>query len=337
MTGPAYFFDAHLDLAYLAQTGREMLSAPPTDPKNPGALTLTSLAAGNVRRAVATVFVQPRGPDASGHAVEGPWCYSSIEEAYQASRAQIQCYRAWQKAGHVTIADSGEKNITSRLDLLLLLEGAAGIRTVDDLAEFYADGLRILALTWVAGTQWAGGDQSGGDVTPAGLRLLAKADALGMLHDVSHLSERAFWTVLENAQRPKLASHSNCRSLLPGKQHPERHLSDQQIRALAQAGGVMGINLFAKFLNSSGHATILDVVRHIQHVVDLTGRTDVVGLGSDMDGGFSALELPEGIRRPADLGKIGEALAAAGFTDAQIEQFAWRNWHELFMQAGILH
>ncbi len=331
------FFDAHLDLAYLAETGRDMLAQPPVSRDHPAALTLLSLAEGNVQRAAATVFVQPRGPDASGNNINGPWCYSSIEEAHQQSLRQIRQYQQWEAAGHLTIADRSAPITASPLEVVLLLEGAAGIRSVDDMADFYTLGIRILALTWVGGNQWAGGDQSGGDVTTEGLKLLARADNLGMVHDVSHLSERAFWTVLENTYRPKIASHSNCRGLLSGKQHPERHLSDQQILALAKTDCVIGINLFAKFLVSGGPATLTDVVRHIEHIVQLTGRTYIVGLGSDMDGGFSALDLPAGITRPADLWKIGEALAGAGFTDQHIEQFAWNNWDHFFKRAKLMH
>ncbi len=332
----ARYFDAHLDLAYLAETGRDMLSAPKDDHDYPAALTLKTLFASPVRRVVATIFVQPRGRDSSGHDVDGAWCYSSVREAYEQSLSQIQRYHQWSRAGLLNLAGGTSATSSARLEVLLLLEGAAGVRSVEDLTLFYKNGIRILALTWVNGTRWAGGDQSGGDVTADGLNLLAHADSLGMIHDVSHLSEQAFWTVMEKAQRPKIASHSNCRSLLPGKQHPERHLSDQQIVALVRQNGVIGINLYARFLVSTGPAQIQDVVRHVQHIVDLTGRTDIVGLGSDMDGGFSALDLPQGIRRPADLPKISEALSAAGFTDQHIEQFAWSNWNTFFQNAGLL-
>ncbi len=330
------FFDAHLDLAYLAETGRDMLDDPPHESDGPAALTLKSLADSRVRSAVATVFVQPRGRDDSGENIDGSWCYSSPQEAYEQSMRQMDRYEQWHGDGHVVLMDRSRTTLAEKLELLLLLEGGAGLRSVDDLDDFYRRRIRILGLTWVNGTRWAGGDQSGGDVTVDGFALLKRADALKMVHDVSHLSEQAFWTVMEKAVRPKIASHSNCRSLLPGKKHPERHLSDAQIKALANAQGVIGINLFSRFLVSTGTAAIQDVVRHIQHIVELVGRTDIVGLGSDMDGGFSALDLPEGIRSPADLEQICDALADAGFTNAQIEQFAWSNWNSFFSKAGML-
>ena len=330
------FFDAHLDLAYLAETGRDMLDYPPNAADNPAALTLKSLAESRVRRAVATVFVQPRGRDDSGGYIDGSLGYRSPQEAYEQSVRQMNRYDQWRADGHVILMDGSPTAISEKLELLLLLEGCGGIRDVDDLDDFYHRSIRILALTWVNGTRWAGGDQSGGDVTADGLTLLNRADELKMVHDVSHLSEQAFWTVMEKTTRPKMASQSNCRSLLPGKKHPERHLSDAQISALAGVQGVIGINLFSRFLVSSGAAAIHDVVRHIQHIVELVGRTDIIGLGSDMDGGFSSLDLPAGIRGPADLEQICDALADAGFTDGQIEQFAWSNWNTFFSKAGLL-
>ena len=89
----------------------------------------------------------------------------------------------------------------------------------------------------------------------------------------------------------KIASHSNCRALLPGKKFPERNLSDEQIRALADSGGIIGINLFSPFLVGSNGATaqragVEHVLQHIKHIEDLTGRRDCLALGSDFDGGY---------------------------------------------------
>jgi len=114
----------------------------------------------------------------------------------------------------------------------------------------------MVALAWAEGSRWAGGDQSGGDITPDGKRLVARVDGLGITHDVSHLSEKAFWTLLDTARGPIVASHSNCRALLPDAKNPERHLSDAQIRALAARGGKIGINFFARFLIPAAELSI---------------------------------------------------------------------------------
>ncbi len=360
-----HWFDGHLDLAYLAQRGRDMRANPTAirEETGPAAVTFPALARGLIRRAIATVFVQPRGVDSQDQAVDGPWCYDTPAQAFAASLAQLEIYRRWHADGTLRLAHgvapksaAGRPGAASRqpprkqsgavplstgnleppLEVMLLLEGAPGARSPEDLHTFYSLGVRILALTWVGVTSWAGGDQSGGDVTPAGRRLLALADQLAMVHDVSHLSEAAFWQVMECAERPKIASHSNCRALLTAARHPERHLSDQQIRALADGGGMIGINLYSHFLASRRPARVADVVRHVSHVLDITGRDDGIGLGSDMDGGFSADELPAPIRGPADLARLGEALHRAGLSDRQIEGFAFGNWERFFRRAGML-
>ena len=151
-----------------------------------------------------------------------------------------------------------------------------------------------------------------------------------MVHDASHLSERAFWELFDSAGRPKIASHSNCRVLLPGKQYPERHLSDDQIRAIANAGGMIGINLFSKFLIPSGRATIADVITHIKHMSQLAGRADFIGLGTDMDGGFNADGLPGELDHPRHLDRLRDAMAKANFSDADINGFAYDNWNTFF-------
>ncbi len=333
---PHHWFDCHLDLAYLAQNGRDMLREPPGPdaPGGPGAVTLRSLRLGGVTRAAATIFVQRRGPDADGQNVDGPWCWSDPDEAHRVSLAQFDIYDNWRTHNYIYIPKLDRH--AAPLGILILIEGAAGIRSIDDLQLFYRRGARLLAMTWVDGTRWAGGDQSGGDITAEGRGLIAAADDLAMVHDASHLSEAAFWTLLATARRPVIASHSNCRSLLPGKKHPERHLSDPQIQALASAGGMIGLNLFSNFLASGRPATLADAIAHLQHIVELTGRTDIIGLGSDMDGGFTADKLPAPLRRPADLELLTDALHAVGFSDEHIRGFRHENWERFFTGAGLI-
>lgn len=330
--GKLYWFDAHLDLAYLAQTGRN-LRLENQDPA--AAVSLPALSQGRVLRTLATIFVQRRiTPETAPDAVDGPWCYGDYQQAHQACSAQLDIYGQWQQVGLMRIlpaaGDAHAPGEAAPLEAILLLEGAAGVRTLDDLHEFARRHVRVLALTWVDGTPWSGGDHSGTDITPEGRDLVALADTLGMFHDVSHLSEKAFWTLLDIGRNAKMASHSNCRSLLPGKPYPQRHLSDGQIKALAKSGGMIGINLFSKFLVAAGRATMNDVVAHIEHITQLTGRSDVIGLGSDMDGGFDATMLPENLDHPRHFHRLAEALAGRGFGDREIAGFAHLNWEHFF-------
>ncbi len=328
---PLPWFDGHLDLTYIALHGRD-LTRESTDcggSLQPPTLTFTSLRAGGVRAAYSTLFVRRKTAD-----VSGDFCFTTAEEAFAAARRQVKMHRVWEAAGEIELAGAEEKNTKEKkkkmgLKVTLAMEGAACLRGLEDVQVFYDAGVRIVSLAWAEGSPWAGGDQSGGDITPEGRRLIARLDELGIMHDVSHLSERAFWTLLEIAAGPVVASHSNCRSLLPGAKHPERHLSDEQIRALAaRPGGKIGINLFARFLVPAEElarrqATAADVVRHMTHIEQVAGRRDLLALGSDFDSGFGADLLPADVQGPGELWRLAEALSAAGWSDEEIAGFAW--------------
>jgi membrane dipeptidase len=347
------WFDGHLDLTYIADHGRDLTKdASDGGTPSPAAVTFPALRNASVAAAVSTLFVRrrvPGDPARNADPVNGPYCFDTPDQAHAAALRQLDMHAAWEQAGWIERAAHGPMPprptdgcaAFAPLRVTLAMEGAACLRTVDDLDPFVAAGVKSVALAWAEGSAWAGGDATGGDVTPDGRRLIRRLDDLGVVHDVSHLSERAFWTLLETAAPAAriIASHSNCRSLLPGAKSPERHLSDDQIRALAArergGGGVIGVNLFARFLippDELKHrrATIADVVRHVEHIARLTGSRRGIALGSDMDSGFTTDLLPEDLTHPTHLPRLADALAAAGWSDADIDQFAWRAWSTLY-------
>ncbi|MGN6369595.1 MAG: dipeptidase [Phycisphaerae bacterium] len=340
------WFDGHLDLAYLAQHGRDLTRSAESSGGGlqPAAVTFPELKKGNVRAAFATLFVQPRVDEATAKGrnedpLTGPWTYTTPTEAFAAATAQIGIYQQWARSGLVDlVAGANRWGGSDRLKIVLLLEGADCLRTLHDLRDFVDAGVRIVSLAWRWGNTWSGGDSSGGDVTPLGRQLLTEIDRLGCVHDLSHLSDAAFWTVLNTTKNRKIASHSNARTLLPGKQFPERNLSDEQIRELAQAGGLIGINLFSPFLNSDpavSRAGIHDVLRHIRHIEQIAGRRDVLALGSDFDGGYPRTSWAENLDGPALLQNLADALAATGWSDAEIHRFAWQNWADVLTSIGV--
>ena len=223
----------------------------------PATVTFPALRDAGVTRAVSTLFVRRKTAE-----VAGDYCFNTPDEAHAAALQQLALHRAWEESGHLDLADlvptqskikNQKSKIASPLRVHLAMEGAAPIRHLDDADVFYKAGVRMVSLAWAEGTAWAGGDQSAqdeGDLTPEGRALVARLDMLGVIHDVSHLSERAFWSLLEIARGPVVASHSNCLALLPGAKYPQRHLSDAQIRALAaRPNSRIGINLFARFIS----------------------------------------------------------------------------------------
>jgi membrane dipeptidase len=165
---------------------------------------------------------------------------------------------------------------------LLSLEGADSLRGQRwALRLLHRLGLRLLGLTWNHANWAADGvmEPRGGGLTAAGRRLVAECEALGILLDVSHLAERGFWDLADMAGRPFFASHANARSVCD---HP-RNLTDDQIRAVIAAGGVIGVTFVPEFLTDRGDATIDDVLRHVERICELGGANHL-GFGSDFDG-----------------------------------------------------
>jgi membrane dipeptidase len=139
---------------------------------------------------------------------------------------------------------------------------------------------------------------------------------LGMLIDVSHLSDRGFYDVAELSKQPFVASHSNARSLTPHS----RSLTDDMIKVLADHGGVIGLNFCGAFLGDSEISRVEDMVSHILHIRQV-GGTEVIALGTDFDGISPELEIED----MGQIGKLIRALERAGFTDAELDKFLWQN------------
>lgn len=322
------WFDAHLDLAYLAECGRDM-DAPIErcgGPDLPAAVTLRSLCEGRVAACLGTIFTEADGSDAVGYPA------GNAEAAHACGVRQLGWYRRWwadSKAGRKGSRDRGiEGSSEEQTRILILMECADPIRSVSELDWWVERGVVAIGLAWARGSRFAGGNlNSGVGLNADGRSLLARMEESGVVHDLAHLSQRATEESLALPGRV-IASHSNCRALLGGEN--ERHVTDETIRAIAGRGGVIGLNLFGKFLRPEmkpgERATIDDAVRHVEHVVQQVGHTRSVGLGSDMDGGLSALMLPDEIDSPGDLWRLAEALSARGWSNTDVELFAWGNW-----------
>lgn len=353
------WFDAHLDLACLALNRRDMLVPLPADTANigpfaPASVTLPELAAGNVRFALATAFTEPDGDDAVAYPA------GDAQRAHAVGRAQIEAYLTWRDLGLVSIdvpaclrTEPGigeirggmgvgsvvpvplEKRIARLAPMLhigILIEGADPIRTPDELSWWRQQGACAVGLTWARMSRYAGGNTTTEGITDLGRALVKEIDRLGLVHDASHLSDKAFFDLLDLTDRRIIASHSNCRAIVDPSGTNQRHLTDEQVRAIVQRGGVIGLNLFSRFLHpaSSGpqgrRATVSEAIAHVERICDLAGSRAHVGLGSDADGGFSALALPEGIDRPRHFDKLADALSARGWSDDEVAGFAWKNW-----------
>ena len=208
---------------------------------------------------------------------------------------------------------------------LLSIEGAEQIEcSVDKLRIAYEKGVRIIHLCWNYDNALTGSATEGqGGLTEAGYAFAKEALALGMVIDLSHISERAFWDVLELTDRPVLAGHSDA----AGVQPHVRNLTDEQFAALAKRGGVAGLNLSPRFL---GHGKDIDaVVAHAEHFLALGGEK-AVGLGTDLDG---VAELPAGLTGIQDFGKLYEAMLRKNWTEAQVRAIFFDNLNDFFGRA----
>lgn len=314
------WIDGHLDLAYLAVEGRDLTAEePPPD----GCITLPALRDAGVRVVLGTIYTAPGDEGAYGYRD-----VCDVEGAARAGAAQLDVYERWERDGAISIIRTrGDLDATTRPPaVVLLMEGADPIRDADEVSRWHDRGLRFVGLTWARGTRYAGGNGGGGSLTPAGRDLVAALDEVGIVHDASHLSDESFDDLLGLATGTIVASHSNARALAG---NDERHLRDEQIRAIGARGGVVGLNLYAGFLASGRPATIDDCVAHVQHVAATMGHRRGVALGSDMDGGFGASRLPEGLRRPSQLESLAAALRADGWSDEDVDGFRAGNWRRL--------
>lgn len=204
-----------------------------------------------------------------------------------------------------TAQDLVKANKAQKCAAFLSLEGAEGIGCdegrLEELKEF---GFSTINLTWNSANDLAGSCHTGEGLTAKGKSFVKKAQSMGFVIDVSHLSDKAFWDLVTISQGPIIASHSNCRAVCD---HP-RNLTDEQIKVICNLDGIVGLNLYAPFLNESGKASFDDVRRHIDHVLDLGGQHHLC-LGGDLDG---CDVLPEGFFDITSLNDLAKHLIDGG-------------------------
>lgn len=278
------------------------------------------------------------------------FCEPAEQEAMTADGwAQLRYYQALAAESD----DVGVRLISSRADLdaltrdyaaasspdarpvgfLPLMESADPIRDPADLEQWYAAGLRIIGPTW-RGSRYCGGTGHPGGFTDVGFALLAEMERLGMILDLSHMADDAVWQALERYGGPIIASHTNCRVYLP----TDRHFTDDQIRAIAAHGGVIGVVLHNSFLvagwaPAQGPVGLDAVLRHLDHVRELTGSAQHSGIGSDFDGGAGSESTPAPFDTVADLAALADSLRTHDYGDDDISSVMGENFLRAFRQA----
>jgi membrane dipeptidase len=224
------------------------------------------------------------------------------------------------------------QNAQRKVGIVRLIEGADCIREPQEAEWWMEHGVRIIGLAWT-GTKYSGGTGEPAPLTPEGRRLLRVMSDLGLMLDLSHSSDQSFFESLDHFEGTVIASHANPRALwLDEVKAPERALSDDMIRRLAERDGVMGIVPYNRFLKatwkvSDGKTLSVDhIAAMMDHVCQITGSADHVGIGSDLDGGFGAESIPAEMDTVADLKKVEEAMKAKGYSDGDTEKIMSGNW-----------
>ncbi|WP_225442782.1 dipeptidase [Paenibacillus lycopersici] len=202
---------------------------------------------------------------------------------------------------------------------MLSLEGADGLQGDPAMLRIlFRLGVRAAGLTWNHANWAADGalEARGGGLTKKGRAIVEECNRLGILLDVSHLCDRAFWDMLNVSSRPIIASHSNCRSHCP---HP-RNLSDDQIKALLAQGGLIGVTYVPQFVSAGVSAGIADVLRHIERICEFGGERQLM-FGSDFDG---IERYVDGLTHPGELHRLQDALLAR-YPETLVKAFFERN------------
>lgn len=352
--------DAHEDIAWNALTfGRDYTRSAlaireaekngQTPSRNGSAmLGYTEWLLGRVAVVFATLFVSP------ARRALGPWdtfTYADASEAHRRYSTLLDYYHRlvddhpqFTMIESVPDLDGVLKSWESpelgdrRIGLVVLMEGADGIREPKEVEAWMERGVRIVGPAW-AGTRYCGGTGDPGPLTAEGCELLDHMAGLGMILDLSHMAEASYLEALDRFQGTLIASHSNPRAMVKEPRRPDRYLSDDMIRRLAERGGVVGIVPYNRFLAgrwtpSDGKAalTLEAVAAHLDHVCQVVGDAAHVGIGSDFDGGFGMEAAPAEIDTVADLLKLIEPLRRRGYGDGEIEAILGGNWIRLLRE-----
>ena len=307
-----------------------------------GTVGFPDLRRGEVGLVFATVIAR------KNHGQNSDIDFRTPEIAYAQAQGQLALYRELERQKVIrlirTRGDMAEWRrawdadpATAPFGFVLLMEGADPIVEPDQARLWWEDGLRMVGLAHYGPSAYAFGTGSAGPLTDKGRALLAAMDDLGMAQDVSHLTDESFHEALDRFHGPVLASHSNCRALVPG----DRQLSDDMIRRLVERDGVIGAVMDAWMLEpgwvrgvtTPERVTLASVVDHIDHVCQLAGNARHAAIGTDLDGGYGTEQTPNDLDTIADVQRITDLLRERGYTQADIELVMHGNWERWLRSA----
>ena len=347
--------DAHLDLALNALQGnRDLLASAYTarvlersmrgPGRGQGTVGFPEMRRGRVALSFVTVLASSTGR------TEPHIDYATPAQAYGIAKGHLAYYHALAQQGHLRIVRDAEQldahfaewsawdrrypgedtgSAPPPLGVVVTMESADPILEPATLREWRDGGLRLLGPAHFGPGRYAGGTGCEDGLTDLGRALLPEMARLGIILDATHCSDQSFWEALARYDGPVHASHNNCRALNPH----QRQLSDAQIRAIVERGGIIGIvpgcwQLKPGWRNGDTNESVslADVVPHVDHICEIAGSNRHVGIGSDLDGGVGREGFAHDLDTIADLQKIAGLLADRGYSEADVAAFMHGNW-----------
>jgi membrane dipeptidase len=303
---------------------------------------------GRVAVVFATLFAAP------ARRKLGDWdrqAYVTVEQAHALYSAQLDAYHRLADDHHdqfqliraqndlqAVLDHWGQTGVEDHpVGLVVLMEGAEGVRAPAELEEWWARGVRLVGPAW-AGTRFCGGTREPGPLTQEGYALLEAMGGFGFTLDLSHMDEQAALQALDAYPGSIVATHANAATLLKGVQS-NRFLSDRLIRGLLERDGIVGIVPYNRFLIWGWSApdgrelvSLQHVAAQIDYICQMAGDARHAGIGSDFDGGFGLQSAPAGVDSIADLQKLAPILAEKGYTESDIAAILGENWLSLLRQ-----
>ncbi len=201
--------------------------------------------------------------------------------------------------------------------ILTMEEGGVINGKMENLEKLYRQGVRLITLTWnfencIGFPNSADQELMKKGLKPFGIEVVERMNEMGMLIDVSHLSDGGFWDVSKYSKKPFVASHSNARSLCA---HP-RNLTDEMMRAMAEKGGVAGVNFYPVFVDASENITAEHLAEHVVHMYNVGGE-DFVAMGTDFDGFDNGKST---ITNMSQMDEVYDAIKRRGFSERQMDK-----------------
>jgi membrane dipeptidase len=267
--------------------------------------------------------------------------FRTHEAAFAHAQAELAYYRELERQGifriisdlptlNAHMAEWRGDSESCPLGAVLTMEGADPIVSPDRVHSWWDQGLRVLSLAHYGPSKYAFGTASEGPVTADGLALLDEMSGTKMILDVTHLCDESFWIAVDRFTGPLIATHSNCRALVP----QERQFTDDQLKLLIERDAVIGAAMDAwmiepgwiQYETQGAKVTLEDYVNHIDHVCQLAGNARHAAIGTDLDGGYGTEQTPRDFDTYIDMQRVPDLLRDRGYSESDIEAICHGNW-----------